>query len=64
VIFVKYEVKNEVYVLQSIWHINKYSQLSIIQGNGGEEGHGQTKTTVKKKAVKTWYEMDLMLSFF
>jgi hypothetical protein len=37
-------------VFDGNWNnINKYSQLSIIWGNG-----------VKTKAVKTWYKMDLM----
>jgi hypothetical protein len=37
-----------------------YSQLSIIRdNNGGEEVHRQPKTTVKTKAVKTWFKTDL-----
>jgi hypothetical protein len=34
--------------------------LSIIRGNGGEEGRGEPKTLVKTKAVKTWYKIDLV----
>jgi hypothetical protein len=37
-----------------------YRKLSIIQGNGGDEGHRSSKTTVTAKAVKTQYKMDLM----
>jgi hypothetical protein len=40
-----------------------YGQLSIIQGNGGGEGHGNPKTIVKTKTDKTRYKMDLMYTF-
>jgi hypothetical protein len=44
--------------------VNIYRQLSIIWGNGGEEGHNP-KLQFKTKAVKTQYRMDLMnINFF
>jgi hypothetical protein len=40
--------------------VNIYRQLSIIRGNGGEEGHRYPKLQFKTQAVKTQYRMDLM----
>jgi hypothetical protein len=39
-----------------------YRQLSVICGNGVEEGHEYPKTTVKTK-VKTWYKMNVILTY-
>jgi hypothetical protein len=55
---------------KALLHANKKSwsgsesrenrQLSIIQGNGREDGHGQPKTMVKTKIFKTLYKIDLI----
>jgi hypothetical protein len=43
------------------WSVQSSLLLSgVIVGGGGERGQGELKTTVKTKAIKTWYKMDLI----